>query len=220
MFGIKAPTIAISAKTASDQFSISVYLMRIGLLCVAGVAVNLSSCASPEQSAPETGGKPVVLVTIPPLAGIVREITGEAVEVHCLMGAGSTPHNFALKPSDMVKAEQADVLFMVHETLDGWATKLPVKNTVSLVDREGGEEDGDHGHTHAHGDFNPHFWSDPNEVMAVLPLIVDGLKEAVPEAEPKFKENAASFSSALVKLDEAVRKRTERIKWKQAYFFH
>ena len=181
----------------------------------------MAGCEDIPRRASQDDGRPVVLVTIPPLVGIVQEIVGEDIAVHCLMGAGSTPHNFSLKPSDMVKAEQALALVMVHPHLDDWASKLRVRHSIQLIPDEGEHEHAHHhDHGHDHGGVNPHFWSDPIKVQSTVTNIVIMLGDAMPDYKATFETNGEAFKQTLTELDAAIQEQVKPIQGKRAFFFH
>jgi zinc transport system substrate-binding protein len=64
-----------------------------------------------------------------------------------------------------------------------------------------GEEHDHAGHSHAHGEFDPHVWLDPKRAIQQVENIRDGLITADPEGEAEYTANAAAFIAELEALD-------------------
>ena len=63
-------------------------------------------------------------------------------------------------------------------------------------------EEGDgHGHDHAHGAFDPHFWFDPERVIIAIEEIAEQLSELEPASEDYFNANRDDYIAKLEELD-------------------
>src|SRR5262249_28353056 len=67
---------------------------------------------------------PQVVVTIPPIAMLVRELAGGRVGVRSLVPPGASTHTFSAQPSDVAAVESARLFVEVGAGLDTWAAKL------------------------------------------------------------------------------------------------
>lgn len=56
-----------------------------------------------------------ILTTIRPLYGIVKSIAGEQNNVKLLIEQNQSPHTYNFRPSDIVKAKNADIIFMIDD---------------------------------------------------------------------------------------------------------
>jgi zinc transport system substrate-binding protein len=178
---------------------------------------------------PAAGGKPVFVATIQPLAMILREVAGDRAEIVCLLPAGASPHTFSPRPSDAAACQRAARVYMVTPQLDGWASRLaPAEKRIAVLgllpeDRllrfAPGEEEHDHEgeapgapasagareDEAAKGVADPHFWTDPLAVKAILPSLADSLAKADPEGAEGYRAGAARFAAALDALDSKTR---------------
>lgn len=68
-------------------------------------------------------------------------------------------------------------------------------------DHEGHDHDG-HDHDHDHGDFDPHYWLDPNRMAKVGQALADQLGKQYPEMKDDLQANAKKFSESMSKIDE------------------
>ena len=63
-------------------------------------------------------------------------------------------------------------------------------------------EEGDaHGHDHAHGAFDPHFWFDPDRVIVAVTEIAEQLSALEPASEDYFNANRDDYIAKLEELD-------------------
>ncbi len=149
-----------------------------------------------------------VVATIYPVADMVQQVGGSAVEVVTLLPAGASPHTFEPTPAQVRAVADAAVFVEVGAGLDAWAGKLKAAHAgplgvitltsgLALLDAHRGESAG--------GD--PHVWLDPILVRDFLvPAIVTGLERAAPHDEPTFAAAAAAFQTRLTELDADIRR--------------
>ncbi|MBJ7550845.1 zinc ABC transporter substrate-binding protein ZnuA [Marinomonas ostreistagni] len=97
-----------------------------------------------------------VVTSIKPVSMIVTAIGGDEVKVEQLVNNQASPHDYAMRPSDLRKLDQADLVVWVGESLETFLEK-PLANLSSKKDiewmalsgtylREFGEEGHDHDH--------------------------------------------------------------------------
>lgn len=175
----------------------------------------------------------VYVATINPVAEIIREIAGPGIEVVCLTQPGDSPHTFSPRPSQMIKIESAKAFFYVSDNLDSWVSNVTTENKIQLIklfpadmvmnfedaqNHEDGDEHGD-GHGHDSG-IDPHFWTDPITVKALVPLIVEVLIHLDPENSKLYVDNSVRFISKLDSLDAKVKNLLSSVKGKPVLLFH
>ena len=66
---------------------------------------------------------------------------------------------------------------------------------------EEGHKDHDHDHDHHHGEFDPHIWQDPKNVIIMTQNIRNGLTLAQPESEAYFENNFEAYRTELEALN-------------------
>ncbi|MHA6963134.1 zinc ABC transporter substrate-binding protein ZnuA [Zobellella denitrificans] len=105
-----------------------------------------------------------VLTTIKPLQLIASAITDGMNEPELLLAPGTSPHDYALRPSDVRRLNQADLVVWVGPELEGFLTPLLAGKDnslalLALVEPEG-HEDHDHqeqdGEHHGHHEHHEH----------------------------------------------------------------
>jgi zinc transport system substrate-binding protein len=179
--------------------------------------IAITGCAPPQKDTVS------YVTTIHPLYAILQELVATRAEVHRLVPPGASPHTFSLKPSDARLAQTATALFYVDEHLDGWATKVSSGKHVQVFpfvpERYHHAAPHAHTHTEAH-QANPHFWSNPMAVAAILPTLTEKLTELDPDGKEIYHENAARFLSELRNLDEEILSKFEDLEDRSLILFH
>lgn len=65
------------------------------------------------------------------------------------------------------------------------------------------EKDHEHGHDHGHGNIqDPHFWLDPQRMLAVAQQVKEALVKQFPNQEKTFTDNFSALKADLEKLDQ------------------
>lgn len=159
---------------------------------------------------------------------ILSEVVRGRASVETLAGSGASPHTYEPRPSDAQAAAGSLALFYVADGLDAWAARLDAPKRFSLLAMlpkdlllPGELEDADHAeHDHDHGEFDPHLWSDPLAVKALLPALVEALSTCDPEGRAVYTQNAAAFSTQLDQLNDELKATLAPVKEKPIILFH
>ena len=167
----------------------------------AGVLITstLFACARDDDERAQTvttvDGKPLVVVTYSILGDVVSQLVGDAATVEVLIPNGQDPHDYAASAHDVETMMGAALVVVngldLEEGLEDAigqvdADGVPVfyatdHITVRELDAEeaatqgeGGGEGGD-----AHGGGDPHLWTDPLSIAALLPDLATELGDAL-----------------------------------------
>ncbi|MBM2816323.1 MAG: ABC-type metal ion transporter, periplasmic subunit [Ignavibacteria bacterium] len=161
-------------------------------------------------------GKPTIVVTNQPLAGIIKELIGTRCEIVQLLPPGASPHTYSPKASDVIEAQACRALFYVSEELDGWASKLQTPKKIKVIDflLDSNKL------TYSEGVVDPHFWTDPITVKGMLPKLVESLSEVLPDFKSSITANATIFERRLDLLDKQVLQLVDNLKGKSVFLFH
>lgn len=172
-----------------------------------------------------TAEVPHVVTSIPPLQGIVADIMQGAGTPELLLDSAVSPHDFALRPSQLRALGRADVVFYIGLDMERWLIKplsqqaetMPVAlgelaNTHTLPARElqdfGKEEHheahGDHDEHadehdhHHHGTIDPHVWLHPENVLLWLDIVSGILATQDPENADLYRANAENMRAEIL----------------------
>ncbi|MCF8778499.1 zinc ABC transporter substrate-binding protein ZnuA [Vibrio sp. IRLE0018] len=167
-----------------------------------------------------------VLTSIKPLQLMVNELMLGVDEPLLLVSSNASPHDYALKPSDVKKIRQADLVIWFGQDLEPFLTKLvetqPNVLTISdIQDLPLREYEAGHAHDgHDHGSFDPHFWMGINIVEQIAPQITQRLIEIDAANTQQYQANLASFLQRLTVTDEQLRTRLSSVKSAGYFVFH
>ncbi|MCE5231199.1 metal ABC transporter substrate-binding protein [bacterium] len=175
--------------------------------------------------------QPTFAGSIGPVAAILDELTTPRTRVECILPAGASPHTYAARPSDVRKIARG-TLFWVAPQLDGWAARLPAARKIELLPLipkeyllgwEGLHDAHDHdahdAHDHA-SDIDPHFWTDPLAVKALLPALAARLSEIDPAGASLYQSNARAMARRLDDLDRELAKLLAPVRGRPVVLFH
>ncbi len=157
-----------------------------------------------------------VVVTLPPLAGIVKPLLPPDASVEVLIPAGVSEHGYDIPPSKLSSIAKADVLVYVGMGLEPQVEKLvkghPKAGRTDICfsavvgiaeERDANAEHHDHegaecDHDHGHGD--PHLWLDAQMVKSLAHAITGTIKNSAksPESLRAADDRLAAF---LAKVD-------------------
>src|SRR6187551_1081196 len=75
-------------------------------------------------SAPLHAEESVVLVTIKPLAWVVQALAPTGANVQTLIADGQSPHDYQLRPADVVRIQHSALLVWVGPGLEPWLDQM------------------------------------------------------------------------------------------------
>ena len=175
-----------------------------------------------------------IVASIKPVHSLVSAVMAGVGEPRLLMRGAASPHTFTLRPSDAAAIENADIVFLIGDTMEttlvgpldalaGHARVVSLFETPGLAHRtfrEGGAFEADDHDDHAHGHDNhddeghdddrgdglldPHIWLDPVNGGAMTRLIAATLAEADPANAAAYEANADALVQRLDRLTEEI----------------
>ncbi|TSE26730.1 Manganese-binding lipoprotein MntA [Tepidimonas sediminis] len=185
-------------------------------LLVAGASAWVLPAAPTEAPLP-------VVASFSLLADWVRQVGGERVAVHALVGPEADAHVFQPSPADARRVAAARLVFAHGLGYEGWMERL-LRNAayrgqvVRVADGlpEPLKADHRHGHGHGHGGhdhgaFDPHAWQDVRNVVHYVARIEQALCAADPAGCELYRERAARYARELQALDAEIRAAWEPI---------
>ena len=180
--------------------------------------------------APSVASANTILTSFKPIQMIVTELTQGVSEPDVLMNSNASPHDYALKPSDVKKVHGADMVVWFGPDLEAFLTKV-IESNDNVIEigkipginlREFGHDEHDHdAHDgHHHGSHDPHFWLGIDQVAVAAKYISDKLIETDPDNSMAYQENLDSFLIALEEKKQSIREQLAPVKDKGYYVFH
>ncbi len=168
----------------------------------AAVALVLWGMPGSPASAEETARKRIVCSTTQ-VADFARQIVGDSMEVHCILGAGVNPHVYQPVPGDSRLVESSDLCLQNGLHLEG-------KNWMESLARDNGDKplvtcaDGVHPLDLVYeGQIikDPHAWFDPRNAVVYVSNILKAVVEVDPEHAAQYKARAELYLNQLRALD-------------------
>lgn len=164
---------------------------------------------------------PRVVTSIAPLQGLVADIMTGVGSPELLLPEATSPHDFAMRPSQAKAISDADVLFYIGQDLEPWLEKalrsrennglvialgnMPDLNRLKAreLDEFGEDHDDDHDHASA---YDPHMWLDPSNALIWLDIITGVLEIADPDNKATYRENLNRTRAEIVVATENARR--------------
>ena len=218
-------------------------VIKWGLLTFALVGCNstvpnnspLTNGANNGANSSGSTPKPQVLVTTAVLCDLTQQVAGDAVNVTCLLTAGSDPHTYRTTPQDAKAIASSQVVFYNGYNYEGSLIKSVQAAPANIVKVAVAEkavpqplminhDDHDHGDDALSKDAekgqgksepesvpDPHIWQDVRQGQRMTQVVETALGEKFPQHKETFGKNSATYQARLVKLDQWIRQQTETI---------
>ena len=162
-----------------------------------------------------------VIASIKPLHSLVSYVMDGVGTPGILVDGSSSPHTFQLKPSHATMLQEADIIFWIGEDLESFLEtplKSIAKNSRHITLMESDEIEllkfreknifGDHDehddhdeHGHAHGEYDIHFWLDPEIAKTIVKIVTRELSEIDPANSSVYNSNSVK---ALKEIDQLI----------------
>jgi len=174
-------------------------MRKLLALAVTGVLLVLAGCTGTVAS-----DRPLVVVTTNILGDVVSHLVGDDVEVLTLMRPGADPHSFEISAAEAARLRSADLLVAnglgleegLQQHLDAAASEgvrtFVAGDAVTVLPYTS---------TDAGGADDPHFWTDPARMVAVVDALAPVLEEVGGSA---VASHAAAYRAELETLDAAM----------------
>lgn len=175
------------------------------LLCLA----LLPGCGKP---AVRPDGKKRILTTFTIIQDMAQNVAGDAAVVESITKPGAEIHDYEPTPSDLVKAQDADLVLWNGLGLERWFEKFlqQVRHVPSTVISTG-VEPMSIGEGPYNGKPNPHAWMSPANAIKYVENIRAALVNLDPKNEATYNTNAAAYTEKLQSVDAPVRRRLESL---------
>ncbi|RAS63502.1 zinc transport system substrate-binding protein [Vibrio diazotrophicus] len=178
---------------------------------------------------PFSSGANTILTSIKPIQMITHELTLGVTEPEVLLSANASPHDYALRPSDVKTIRNSSLVIWFGKDLEPFLEKvlsqqdnvLTLSEIPNLKLRSYGEEGHDHQHDgHNHGTHDPHFWLGVEQVEQVAKAITQKLIDMDSEHKDIYAKNLNEFVASLHMTDEQIAAKLESVKQQPYYVFH
>ncbi|MDR6218034.1 metal ABC transporter substrate-binding protein [Deinococcus soli (ex Cha et al. 2016)] len=174
-------------------------LLPAALLCTAGL---LSGCrAAPPRDRADTTGRPTVLTTFTVLADMTRAVAGERAEVVSITKPGAEIHGYQPTPSDLIRAQDADLILNNGLNLERWFTRFTRDLKAPAVTLTEGIEPVNITADAYAGKPNPHAWMSPKNALIYVENIRRALSDLDPAGADTYRANAEAYAAQIREVD-------------------
>lgn len=178
-----------------------------------------------------------VLTSIKPLQQIAAAVQDGVGSPDVLLPPGASPHHYALRPSDVRKVGDADLLYWVGPDMENFLPRVlgsrskptvAVQALPGLQLRHFGEDshsheadDADeHDHDHRPGSLDAHLWLSSLNARVIAAKMAADLAAADPANAVRYQSNLKAFTERLDGLDVRIKARVAGIADKPYFVFH
>ncbi|TXY21598.1 zinc ABC transporter substrate-binding protein ZnuA [Vibrio mimicus] len=169
-----------------------------------------------------------VLTSIKPIQMITYELMLGTGTPDVLLPSGASPHDYALRPSDVKRIQQADLVIWFGQDLEPFMSKLladrqsalTLSQIPNLTLHEYSEE-GEHDHDgHHHGSHDPHFWLGIEQAGQVANAITARLIALDEANQQQYQDNLVRFLANLAEQDNVIGEKLKPVTTVPYYVFH
>ncbi|VVO21119.1 zinc ABC transporter substrate-binding protein [Pseudomonas fluorescens] len=177
-----------------------------------------------------------VLTSIKPLQLIAAAVRDGVAIPEVLLPPGASPHNYALRPSDVRKVQSVDLLYWIGPGMEGFLPRVLNGRTlpsVAVQDLPGlklrrfaedshshAEEADEHDHDHRPGSLDAHLWLSPVNARVIAAKMTADLSSIDPDNAARYQSNLKAFDDRLDALDLRLKARLAGIAGKPYFVFH
>ena len=177
-----------------------------------------------------------VLTSIKPLQLIAAAVQDGVAIPEVLLPPGASPHNYALRPSDVRKVQAVDLVYWIGPDMEGFLPRVLKGRTlpsVAVQDLPGlklrhfaqdshshAEEADEHDHDHRPGSLDAHLWLSPVNARVIATKMAADLSAADPANAARYESNLKALDERLDALDLRLKKRLAAIADKPYFVFH
>ena len=160
----------------------------------------------------EDGKKLRVVTTFTVIADMARNVAGDAADVESITPPGAEIHFYQPSPSDVIKAQQAELVLWNGLNLEQWFERFytDLDGVAQAIVSEGitpvGISEGPY-----QGKVNPHGWMSPDNALVYIENIRTALAAADPANKDVYDRNAAAYAEQVKAIIEPLRERLNRV---------
>ncbi|KPB69985.1 zinc ABC transporter substrate-binding protein ZnuA [Pseudomonas cannabina] len=185
-----------------------------------------------------------VLTSIKPLQLIAAAVQDGVGKPEVLLPPGASPHNYALRPSDVRRVRDVELLYWIGPDMETFLPRVlqgrsspavAVQSLPGMHLRHFGEDnashddhahhdedadDHDHDHDHQPGSLDSHLWLSTVNARVIAAKMAADLSTADPANAARYASNAEAFSKRLDALDARIKGRVTAVAGKPFFVFH
>ncbi len=180
-----------------------------------------------------------MLTSIKPLQLIAAAVQDGVAVPEVLLPPGASPHNYALRPSDVRRVQEVDLLYWIGPDMETFLPRvlagrskpsIPVQSLPGMQLRHfvastaghDDEDDGDdeHDHDHRPGSIDAHLWLSSVNARVIAAKMAADLSDIDPANAARYQSNVKAFDGRLDAMDARIKQRVSGVRDKKYFVFH
>ncbi|MEE4751987.1 zinc ABC transporter substrate-binding protein [Pseudomonas alliivorans] len=183
-----------------------------------------------------------VLTSIKPLQLIAAAVQEGVGTPEVLLPPGASPHNYALRPSDVRRVRDVQLLYWIGPGMETFLPRVLEGRSLPSVavqtlpgmhlrhfgaDNASHDDHDDHGHgadehdhDHMPGSLDSHLWLSTVNARVIAAKMASDLGVADPANAARYTSNAEAFAKRLDTLDSGIKKQMSAVTGKPFFVFH
>jgi len=178
-----------------------------------------------------------VLTSIKPLQLIAAAVQDGVAVPEVLLPPGASPHNYALRPSDVRRVQEVDLLYWIGPDMETFLPRvlsgrnkasvavqtLPgmhLRHFVASSEHHDDGDDDEHDHDHRPGSVDAHLWLSTVNARVIAAKMAADLSQADPANAARYESNVKAFDERMDALDAKIKQRVAGIADKKYFVFH
>jgi zinc transport system substrate-binding protein len=188
-----------------------------------------------------------LLTSIKPLQLIAAAVQDGVGSPDVLLPPGASPHHYALRPSDVRRVREADLLYWIGPDMEGFLPRvlegrskpdvavqaLPGMTLRHFGDSHGEHDHDDHDHAHEHagdglghdhdhrpGSLDAHLWLAADNARIIAARMAADLARLDAANAARYAANLQAFEERLDALDGRIRPQLAALQGKPYFVFH
>jgi zinc transport system substrate-binding protein len=176
-----------------------------------------------------------LLASIKPLQLIAAAVQDGVGTPDVLLPPGASPHHYALRPSDVRRVGEADLVYWIGPDMENFLQR-PLQNrskaTITVetlpglklrhftADSASHEDADDHDHDHQPGSLDAHLWLSSFNARVIAQRMAADLGKVDAANAARYQTNADAFAKRLDAVDAKLKAQVAPIAGKPYFVFH
>jgi zinc transport system substrate-binding protein len=188
---------------------------------------------------PQGGSAPQIAVSTQPIWGIVQAVTQDITTPMLILDKNLSLHDYQLRPSDIAKFKQADLVILVDRKLERFMepamsnylsskaemlelAHIPGVKKLPLLPPlyEDHSYHDDHDHDHHDASIDGHIWLAPANARAIAAFLAERLAVLDPRHASQYRHNAKQFMLTLDTLEASINATLAPVRGRGFVAFH
>lgn len=182
-----------------------------------------------------------VLTSIKPLQLIAAAVQDGVGTPDVLLPPGASPHDYALRPSDVRRVRGAGLFYWIGPDLETFLPKVLAGRTApsialqtmpglqlryfaadssSHVESQPDQDNDEHDHDHRPGGLDAHLWLSPVNAHVIAAKMAADLSAADPANANHYRHNLEAFDASLAQAGAGIKARLSAVPSRPFFVFH